>query len=311
MKRITVAAVGLLLAAAMFTSLGAAAPGGSLVRAAAPLAKPKKKKPPKPKLPALPGIVKSRKHWEIGVKCDFPPFGFIDVRGNNDGYDVQVAQRFAQLAFGSKKKVNFTCVTTPSRIPTLISGRVDIIVSTLTWTQARADQIDFSIPYYSATGRLLVPNSSSTTIGTLGGKTVATTRGALYAAWTRNCFKSTKLLEVDSPALAVAAVKDGRADTFMFDDAFLLGVATQDRDVRLTNDKFLNVPWGIGIRKGDTATARWVNAALRYMKKKDEFVKILKANAPSRLVSSFLDNVPRPKNTFEYPAGMDVTTICP
>jgi polar amino acid transport system substrate-binding protein len=247
----------------------------------------------------------------IGVKCDFSPFGFIDVRGNNEGYDVQVARRFASLAFGNKKKVDFTCVTTPSRIPTLMSGRVDIIVSTLTWTAARAEQIDFSIPYYSAVGRLLVPNNSSLGIGSLGGKTIVTTRGAIYATWTSNCFKSATLLQVDSPALAVAAVKDGRADTFMFDDAFLLGVATQDRDLKLTGDKFLNVPWGIGIRKGDTAMSRWVNAALRYMKKKDEFVKILKANAPARLVPDFLDNVPRPKNTFAYPVGKDVASICP
>src|SRR5919198_4826117 len=296
MKRIVIAAIALLLAGAVFATWGAAAPTA---------------KPKKPKLPALPSAVRSRKHWEIGVKCDSPPFGFIDVRGNNAGYDVQVAQRFAQLAFGSKKKVNFTCVTTPSRIPTLMSGRVDIIVSTLTWTQARADQIDFSIPYYSATGRLLIPNSSSLRIASLAGKTVVTTRGALYAAWTRNCFKDTKLLEVDSPALAVSAVKDGRADAFMFDDAFLLGVATQDPDVKLTNDKFLNVPWGIGVRKGEKPMLNWVNAALRYMKKKDEFVKILRANAPARLVPSFLDNVPRPKNSFAYPVGKDVTTICP
>ena len=73
----------------------------------------------------------------IGVKCDFPPFGFIDVRGSHDGYDVQVARRFASLAFGSKNKVEFTCVTTPSRIPALQSSQVDIIISTLTWTQAR------------------------------------------------------------------------------------------------------------------------------------------------------------------------------
>ena len=309
MKRITVTAVALLLAAAVFTALGAAAPGGNVARMAAPLAKPKK--PVKPKLPALPSAVKSRKHWEIGVKCDYPPFGFISVRGQNSGYDVAVARRFASLAFGSNKKVNFTCVTTPSRIPTLMSSRVDIIVSTLTWTQARSEQIDFSIPYYSATGRLLVPNSSSVTVPTLGSKTVVTTRGALYAAWTRNCFKNTKLLEVDSPALAVGAVKDGRADTFMFDDAFLLNVATQDPDVKLTREKFLNVPWGIGIRKGDAAMARWVNAALRYLKKKDEFAKILRANAPARYVPDFIDNVPRPKNTFAYPVGKDVTSICP
>src|SRR6266571_8029821 len=147
MRRITIAVVALLIAAVALAGWGNAAPGGKVASVAGPTAKPKpkKKKPAKPKLPALPSQVKQRKHWEIGVKCDFPPFGFIDVRGHNDGYDVQVAQRFAQLAFGSKKKVNFTCVTTPSRIPTLISGRVDIIVSTLTWTQARSEQIDFSI----------------------------------------------------------------------------------------------------------------------------------------------------------------------
>src|SRR5262245_7850033 len=311
MKRITIAIAVLLLAGAAFTAWGTAAPS-SKSAVAGPAAKPKKKKPAaKPKLPPLPSLAKNRKHWEIGVKCDFPPLGLIDVRGRNDGYDVQIARRFAQLAYCSKTKVNLTCVTTPSRIPTLMSGRVDIIVSTLTWTQARADQIDFSIPYYSAVGRLLVPNNSNLTLNSLGGKTIVTTRGALYATWVRNCFKSAKLLEVDSPALATAAVKDGRADTFMFDDAFLLGVATQDRDLKLTGDKFLNVPWGIGIRKGDAATVRWVNAALRYMKKKDEFAKILRANAPARLVGSFLDNVPRPKNTFAYPVGKDVTSICP
>jgi polar amino acid transport system substrate-binding protein len=308
MKRITIVAAAFLIAAAAFAAWGTAAPGGKVAALAGPTAKPK---PAKPKLPALPSAVKSRKKWLIGVKCDFPPFGFIDVRGNNEGYDVQVARRFATFAFGNKKKVDFTCVTTPSRIPTLTSGRVDIIVSTLTWTAARAEQIDFSIPYYSATGRLLVPNSSSLGISSLGGKTIVTTRGAIYATWMANCFKSSTLLQVDSTALAVAAVKEGRADTFMFDDAFLLGVATQDRDLKLTGDKFLNVPWGIGIRKGDTAMSRWVNAALRYMKKQDEFVKILRANAPARLVPGFLDNVPRPKNTFAYPLGKDVASICP
>src|SRR3954453_8008596 len=121
MRRITVVAASLLLAAAVFTELGMSSPDGQLVRAAAPLAKPKK--PAKPKLPPLPSAVKSRKHWEIGVKCDFPPFGFIDVRGHNDGYAVRGAKRFGQLGFGSKKKVNFPCVPPPSRIPTLMSSR--------------------------------------------------------------------------------------------------------------------------------------------------------------------------------------------
>jgi polar amino acid transport system substrate-binding protein len=300
MKRLAGAAIVAAVAAAVLAAWTLAAPArGPAGHAVAA------------KFPPLPANIKSRHRWLIGVKCDFPPFGFIDVRGHNDGYDVQIARRFAELAFGKTNRVSLTCVTTPSRIPTLISGRVDMIISTLTWTQARADQIDFSTPYYSATGRLLVPNSSTLTLASLGGKTIATTRGSIYGTWVRNCFKSANLLEVDSPAAATLAVQNGQADTFMFDDAFLLGVATQDPTLRLTKDKFLNIPWGIGMRKGDTATENWVNAALAYMKKRDEFVKIMKANAPARLVGDFLDNVPRPNNTFSYPVGKDLTTICP
>src|SRR5262245_16247689 len=104
MKRITLIGVAVLVAAAVFASLGVASRGTAPSSVATPSAKPKKPAA-KPKLPALPAAVKSRKRWNIGVKCDFPPFGFIDVRGNNDGYDVQIARRFAQLAFGNKTKV--------------------------------------------------------------------------------------------------------------------------------------------------------------------------------------------------------------
>ena len=260
--------------------------------------------------------MRQRGKFVIGVKCDFAPFGFIDAGGKNDGYDVEVARRFAQLAFGSKSKLELVCVTTPSRIPTLQSKRVDVIVSTLTWTKARTEVIAYSIPYYAATGRLLVPNNSSIrTVRNLGGKTIVTTRGALYAAWTRNCFKDSKLLEVDSPALAVSAVKNGTADTFMFDDAFLLGVATQDPNLKLTNDKFLAIPWGVGIRKGEGQMAAWVNTAIRYMRARDEFAGILRGvgrrtNAPASLITSFLTQVPRPKYRFTYPFGKDPVSDC-
>jgi polar amino acid transport system substrate-binding protein len=316
MRRVSIAIAALLVGIAALVAWGAAPSAGKVAGGAALAAKPKAKLPPKPKRSKLPAEVRQRGKFVIGVKCDFAPFGFIDAGGKNDGYDVEVARRFAQLAFGSKTKLELVCVTTPSRIPTLQSKRVDIIVSTLTWTKARTEVIAYSIPYYSATGRLLVPNNSAIrTVRNLGGKTIVTTRGALYAAWTRNCFKDSKLLEVDSPALAVAAVKNGTADTFMFDDAFLLGVATQDSTLKLTNDKFLAIPWGVGIRKGESQMAAWVNTAIRYMRAKDEFAGILRGvgrrtNAPASLITSFLTQVPRPKYRFTYPFGKDPVSDC-
>src|SRR5947207_15494837 len=78
------------------------------------------------KLPPLPADVKSRNRWIIGVKCDVPPFGYIDVRGKNAGFDVEVGRWFARYAFGRESRVTFTCAPTASREPLLTANRVDL-----------------------------------------------------------------------------------------------------------------------------------------------------------------------------------------
>ena len=46
----------------------------------------------KPVLPALPANIKSRGRWNIAVKCDTPPFGYIGARSQNAGFDVEIAR---------------------------------------------------------------------------------------------------------------------------------------------------------------------------------------------------------------------------
>jgi polar amino acid transport system substrate-binding protein len=262
-------------------------------------------------LPPLPATVKSRGRWVIGVKCDFPPFGYITASGKNGGYDVEVAKAFSRLAFGKGNRVSYVCVTTPSRIPTLQSKRVDIIISTLTFTKARAQVIDFSVPYYGATGRLLVPNNSSISkLSDMSGKTISTTRGSIYDRWLSNCFKNTKVILTDSTSSALLAVQDRRAAGFMFDDAFLVGVAANDPNTKLLGSKFLAIPWGIGIRKGEGDMRAWVNSRVKLMKKRDQFWQIMQHTIPRRFYAIFKKNVPRPTNTLKYPTGADPETIC-
>src|SRR3954463_11123389 len=118
MKRLSIVVAALLAAVAALAAWGVAPSAGNVAGGVAPAAKPKPKPklPPKPKRSKLPAEVRQRGKFVIGVKCDFAPFGFIDAGGKNDGYDVEVARRFAQLAFGSKTKLELVCVTTPSRI---------------------------------------------------------------------------------------------------------------------------------------------------------------------------------------------------
>ena len=96
--------------------------------------------------------------WIIGVKCDVPPFGYIDVKGKNAGFDVEIARWFARYAFGRDNRVSFVCAPTAVREPLLTNNRVDLVISTFTYTADRDTRIDFSRAYYKATGRLLVKN---------------------------------------------------------------------------------------------------------------------------------------------------------
>jgi len=265
----------------------------------------------KPKLPALPANIKERGRLNIAIKCDSPPFGYIDVRGRHAGFDVEIARWFSRFAFGKANRVTFTCVTTPAREPALTSDRVDMVIATFTYTTDRDTRIDFSRAYYKATGRLLVPNAATDNyVSQLAGKTISTTTGSIYDRWMKNCFKDTKVISTDSFTNALLAFRDGRADALMWDDTVLVGVAAQDRTVRLTNDTFLELPYGIGIKQGNTALKAWVDSRLEVMRKRDAFNTLLKNSVPARVFAGFQKNILRPNNRFGYAQG-DATTQCP
>src|SRR3954451_7872513 len=305
MKRMQLVTIGAALAALAAAAVAFAQPAATTTTKAGVAKAP---------LPKLPADVKSRNRWIIGVKCDVPPFGYIDVKGQNAGFDVEIGRWFARYAFGRDNRVTFVCAPTAAREPLLTNGRVDLVISTFTYTADRDTRIDFSRAYYKATGRLLVKNDSPITkVGDIKGKKIATTSGSVYDRWLKKCFPDSEVIVADTFTNALLAFQQGRADAVMYDDAVLLPVAAADRTAKLIDDAFLEAPFGIGIRQGDTAMKAWVDARLSLMKTKDQFLPILRNNVPARFVTSFSKNILRPKNTFTYiaPGAPSVDTVCP
>jgi polar amino acid transport system substrate-binding protein len=309
MKRFTLSTVGVAFVALLCATAGFAQPAKHTAQPAKHTGT-----SAAAKLPALPANIKARGRWNIGVKCDVPPFGYTDVRGNNAGFDVEIARQFARYAFGRATSVNFLCAPTASREPLLTTDRADLVISTFTYTADREARIDFSRAYYKATGRLLVKNDGAVQkLADIAGKKVATTSGSVYDRWMKNCFKDTQVVVADTFTNAMLAFQQGRADAVMYDDAVLLPVAAADRNAKLTDDAFLEAPFGIGIKQGNKALKAWVDSRLNLMRTKDQFLPILKANIAARFLSSFSKNVLRPSNTFSYaaPGAPSVETVCP
>jgi polar amino acid transport system substrate-binding protein len=305
MKRILLSTAAVAVIAVVAATLGSAQPTATTGPARADAT---------PALPKLPADIASRKRFIVGVKCDTPPFGYLDVRGKNAGVDVEIAQWFARYAFGRKQRLTFVCAPTAVREPLLTNNRVDLVISTFTYTADRDTRIDFSRPYYRATGRLLVKNDSTIrSLADIGGKKIATTSGSVYDRWMKRCFTSTEVIVVDSVTNAVLTFNQGRADAVMFDDTSLALIAATNPAAKLTDDLFLEGPYGIGLKQGNVELKRWVDARLNLMKRKDVFQQIIKNNIAPRFVAAFSKNILRPNNDFAYRAANlpSVDTVCP
>lgn len=306
MKKIVLATAGVAVLAIVVASLGAAQPNATTASARAAAKA--------PVLPKLPADIAARKRLIAGVKCDTPPFGYLDVRGKNAGVDVDIAKQFARYAFGRAQRLTFVCAPTAAREPLITTGRVDMVISTFTYTADRDTRIDFSRPYFNSTGRLLVKNNSSVQrLADIRGKRVATTSGSIYDRWMKRCFTDTQVLVLDSVTNAVIALNQGRADAVMFDDTSLALIAATDPSSKMTDDLFLEQPYGIGIKQGNVQLKRWIDARLNLMKRKDLFAPIIRNYIAPRFVPAFLRNSLRPSQDFSYrsPSLPSLDTVCP
>jgi polar amino acid transport system substrate-binding protein len=312
MRRLLILAAAVAVAGAAFAAWSTAAPsrGTAGAEPAAPTVRPK----PKPKLPPLPAQVRQRKRWIIGVKCDSPPFGYVDIRGENAGFDIDIARAFSRFAFGRANRVTFECAPTAAREPLLTTGRADLVISTFTYTSDRDTRIDFSRPYYRASGRILVPNNSQIrSLNDIRGKRIATTDGSIYHRWMTRCFAGTEVVTTDGVTSSVLRLRQGRSDAVMWDDTVLAPIAAVDPNLQMTDDVFLVAPYGIGMRQGYTAMKRWVDSRLNLMKSRDMFMPILRRHFATRFVRSYSRNILRPKQTFAYRAANlpSIDTVCP
>src|SRR5690606_32101504 len=93
----------------------------------------------------------------VAIDTTTPPYGFLDADLKPTGFDIEVAQKMGE-ALGVP--VEFVTVTSPGRIPSLLTKQVDMVVSIFSITPARAIQIDYSIPYAGQSAVVIAPKST-------------------------------------------------------------------------------------------------------------------------------------------------------
>jgi glutamate transport system substrate-binding protein len=212
------------------------------------------------------GKIQKAGEIKIGVKYDVPPFGFKNPQNNEiEGFDIDFGQAVADKL---GVKPNFVEAISDNRIPFLQDGTVDLVLSTMTINAERAQEIEFSEPYYIARGRILVPQDSDITgVDSLAGKKVCTALGSTYEATLKEQAPDADLRLVDTYSECLELVQNGAVDAVSTDDVILTGMIIQDDTLKLTEGEPLSTePYGAGIKKDDAAFKEFVDGVLEEYK---------------------------------------------
>src|SRR5262249_40842351 len=99
----------------------------------------------------------NEKTLTVGMELNYPPFEMIDARGQPDGISVGLAQALGRFV---NRQVRIQNIPFDGLIPALKTGKIDLIISSMTATPERAQSIDFSEPYLR-TGLCLLVNRTA------------------------------------------------------------------------------------------------------------------------------------------------------
>lgn len=209
---------------------------------------------------------------KIGVFSDKKPFGYVDDKGDYQGYDVYFADR---LAKDLGVDVEYVAVDPASRVEYLTSAKVDIILANFTVTDERAEQVDFALPYMKVALGVVSPSSQLiSSVDDLEGKTLIVGKGTTAETYFEKNYPKVNLLKYDQYSEAYQALLDGRGDALSTDNTEVLAWALENKgyEVGITSlgDTDTIAP---AVQKGNTALLDWINDEIKTLGEENFFHK--------------------------------------
>jgi polar amino acid transport system substrate-binding protein len=206
--------------------------------------------------------IKARGKLICGTLGTAEPFSFQHPQTRQIvGYDVDICQKVADVI---GVPLELKTIAVEARIPELLQGRVDILAANLGYTPERAQQIDFSHSYFVSQQKLLTTKESGiNTAEGLGGKKVTAIKGSSSEQGVRRLIPTAETVTFQDTSSAFLALAQDKVDAFCASELILVKLAKQSKVPMVVIEKSLFVePWGLGLRKGETAFKEQVNSVL-------------------------------------------------
>ncbi|MGM9923179.1 MAG: transporter substrate-binding domain-containing protein [Bacillus sp. (in: firmicutes)] len=223
--------------------------------------------------------IKEKDKIVFGVKYDTKLFGLKNPEnGELEGFDIDIAKEITKKILGDESKIEFKEVTSKTRIPMVQNGQIDAIIATMTITEDRKKEVDFSDVYFEAGQALLVKKGSPIkSISDINDDTkVLAVKGSTSTQNIRKEAPNAKVSEFETYAEAFTALKAGQGDTLTTDNSILYGMADEDPNYQVVGKPFTDEPYGIAVKKGNKELLDQINATITELKDSGKYDEIYK-----------------------------------
>lgn len=216
-----------------------------------------------------------RKELRCGTFADVPPFAAPDPKTREMvGFDVDLCNAIAKR-WGVTAKI--TPLSVEARVPEVKMGRVDITVANLAYTLGRAEQIQFSDPYYLAKEMLAVKASDpSNSKADYKGKRLASTKGSTSELSIK--MNGSEPVTFQDTGSAYMAVQQNKALGMVANTMTITKLVNQSKtggvELKMIPEPMAFQPIGVGMKKDEPALLAKVNATLLEMDKAGEINQI-------------------------------------
>lgn len=223
----------------------------------------------------------------IGVEGAYPPFSFKQPDGTLAGFDIDIAHA---LCAEMKRDCTLVEQEWDGMIPALKARKFDAIVASMSITDERKRQIDFSDKYYKTPARV-VAKKGADFAGTpegLAGKKIGVQRGSTHQCYAEKTFPEAEIVLYGTQEEVFRDLALGRIDVEMSDpliaqESFLSKPEGADYAFLPgdhTDDECYGEGVGIAVRKGDDELREALNAAIKAIRDNGTYAKINDAYFP-------------------------------
>lgn len=211
----------------------------------------------------------------VGMELSYPPFETIGPDGKPTGVSVDLA---GEIAGHLGRPLVIENIPFTGLIPALQSGKIDIILSSMTASPERSKVVAFSDPYLTTGLAALVPaQSKAQGLGDLDqeGRVIVVRQGTTGEVFARSKLRNARVLTLDKESACVLEVAQGKADAFIYDQMSVFQNAKRNpATTRAILAPLQQESWAVALRKNDVELREKINAALAGFRAKGGFEKL-------------------------------------